>query len=703
LSTPIDRQALVRRHSVVLTAPDPEHVLTVGNGDFAYSADVTGMQTFIEFHDPLAAAMRRAAAVNTATMSTWGWHEMPNPHGFVLDDAMSRYETPRGPVLYPDRYDMRAAMSGQVQDDYRAGTWLHENPQRIDLGRIGLALRAEPGAAAVTDPHELQNVHQELDPWTGTIESSFSFAGEQVAVTTVASPDSSTVAFRIVSDLLRDGRAQITLSFPYAHAGFFQTSDWNAADHHSSTLASSSTGNHVIDRVLDDTAYRVELAFTNGTISLGKAPHTFVIAAAEGEIELVARFAPSNAKPDGPLDDFRTVIQRASESWQAFWTEGAAIDFSGSTDPRATELERRIVLSQYHTAVNCSGIKPPQETGLITNSWQGKSHLEMHFWHAAHFATWGRPQLLERSLGWYREILHQAQSTATRQHYPGARWPKQVGPEGRESPEPIGSLLIWQQPHILYLLELVWRASAPDHQSDLVNQFAELVEETAAFMVAFADERDGSFHLGPPVMPAQEFYDAATTEDPTFELAYWWWGVEIAQRWRERAGVSRHDQWTSVQEGMARPHIIDGHYSAVAGGAEMRRDDHPSLLAALGVVPETPVIDRKLMESTLLDVLGNWDWPSAWGWDFPVLAMTATRLGRPDLAIDALLRDEVKNHYNVVGHNPQMRPILPIYLPGNGALLTAVSLMAQRASDGSFRGFPAVGWSIQTEGFTPWP
>ena len=113
------------------------------------------------------------------------------------------------------------------------------------------------------------------------------------------------------------------------------------------------------------------------------------------------------------------------------------------------------------------------------------------------------------------------------------------------------------------------------------------------------------------------------------------------------------------------------------------------------MVPPTPIIDPDLMRATLNDVLEKWDWPSAWGWDFPMMAMTAARLGRPDVAVDALLRDEVKNQFTLVGHNSQMGSILPIYLPGNGALLAAVSLLATT-------GFPR-SWNAQTEGFVPWP
>ncbi|WP_405914613.1 hypothetical protein [Streptomyces sp. NBC_00728] len=55
--------------------------------------------------------------------------------------------------------------------------------------------------------------------------------------------------------------------------------------------------------------------------------------------------------------------------------------------------------------------------------------------------------------------------------------------------------------------------------------------------------------------------------------------------------------------------------------------------------------------------------------------MTATRLGSPDLAVDALLMETGKNHYQPIGHCPQIGSLLPLYLPANGALLTAVSLM----------------------------
>ncbi|MFI6374388.1 hypothetical protein [Streptomyces sp. NPDC050546] len=701
--TKIDRESLVRRHTIEISRPDPSHVLTVGNGDFAYTADITGMQTFVEYHDQSTAFAEQRLAVTNATLSNWGWHSMPNPDGFVLDDAMSTYRTARGPVRYPDKFDTASMMGGELAEELRAGAWLHMNPHRIDLGRVGLRLRTAPGAEPESDPGALTNSRQRLDLWSGTLTSRFEYAGQEVRVTTVADPRHARVAFRIESELLSSGLAGVVLRFPYASDGFFQTSDWASPDRHESTLELPGERAARIRRVLDDTSYEVRLDWTEGALSVAREPHAFELTGSATTLELVVGFSPDG---ESSGETFASVSGAAAAWWRDFWMSGAAVDFAGSTDPRAAELERRVVLSQYVTAVNSSGSLPPQESGLVANSWFGKFHLEMHWWHAAHFAAWGRPELLARSMDWYLSILDMARETARRQSYEGARWPKQVGPDGRESPSDIGSLLVWQQPHPLHLLELLHRSLPEDRRPDLVTRFAELVEETARFMASFVEERSGSYHLPAPVMPAQEFYDAQATEDPTFELAYWWYGLEIAQTWRERLGRERDKRWQHIQDNLVAPHQRDGIYSAVATEPYLRRDDHPSLLCALGFLPAGPLVDAGVMEATLLDVLGDWQWDSAWGWDFPVMAMTATRVGRPDLAVDALLMDTPKNAYLAVGHNPQFGSLLPLYNSANGGLLAAVSLMAAGwdSAGTDCPGFPRDGsWQVHHEGFTVWP
>ena len=82
--------------------------------------------------------------------------------------------------------------------------------------------------------------------------------------------------------------------------------------------------------------------------------------------------------------------------------------------------------------------------------------------------------------------------------------------------------------------------------------------------------------------------------------------------------------------------------------------------------------------------------------------MTAARLEIPELAVDALLFDSPKNIYLANGHNRQApAKELPVYLPGNGGLLTATGMMAAGWKDSqeiSTPGFPDNGkWKVKYE------
>ncbi|MES2921778.1 MAG: hypothetical protein V4819_09530, partial [Verrucomicrobiota bacterium] len=367
--------------------------------------------------------------------------------------------------------------------------------------------------------------------------------------------------------------------------------------------------------------------------------------------------------------------------------------------------ERRIVLSQYLTAIQCSGSVPPQETGLTFNSWFGKPHTEMHWWHAAQFALWGRVELLEKSLPWYNKILPVAKALAERQGYKGARWPKMVGPNGEESPSTIAGFLIWEQPHPIYYAELCYRAH-PDKET--LQKYQEMVFQTAEFMASYAwwNEEKKRYELGPALIPAQECYDPAVTMNPTYELAYWHWGLSTAQQWRERLGMEREPTWDKVIANLSKPNVRDGIYTAVETEPYTETHDHFSMLDGLGFLPQTPLIDPPTMSRTLDWVNKVWQWETTWGWDYPTMAMTAARLGRPDDAINALFMNVQKNTYLPNGHNYQDKR-LPIYLPGNGGLLAAAALMAagwDGAPTKDAPGFPKDGkWKVRSEGLLPMP
>ena len=112
------------------------------------------------------------------------------------------------------------------------------------------------------------------------------------------------------------------------------------------------------------------------------------------------------------------------------------------------------------------------------------------------------------------------------------------------------------------------------------------------------------------------------------------------------------------------------------------------------------------MSATVEKVMQSWDLQSTWGWDYPLIAMTAARVGRPEIAVQALLLDVPKNRYLNNGHNYQDNR-LPVYLPGNGGLLTAVAMMAagwEGSPPVEAPGFPKDGnWIVRYEGLHPFP
>jgi hypothetical protein len=165
-------------------------------------------------------------------------------------------------------------------------------------------------------------------------------------------------------------------------------------------------------------------------------------------------------------------------------------------------------------------------------------------------------------------------------------------------------------------------------------------------------------------------------------------------------GLAKHPEWNKIALNMAPLPTENGVYIEqeavpVADGG------HPCQLASWGILPWAPIVDKDTMSRTMDHVLHQWNHQSTWGWDYPMMAMTAARIGRGDWAVESLLLDQTKNTYRPSGHNYQ-RNGLPLYLPGNGGLLTAVAMMTAGWDDApsvNAPGFPQDGsWTVRWEG-----
>ncbi len=735
--TAIDRRAVVNRNNPIIAEANDLASLSVGNGHFAATVDVTGLQSF---------PFEYGAGVPLNTMSDWGWHRFENTSHLTVSETEKAFDLGHG---HQEVYAVEYKQGGRNQE---ATEYFRVNPHRLNLGTIGLDLKDAQGLPIALK--SLTHIRQEQKLWDGEIESSFQADGEQVEVTTGVHPAKDAVYARIKSNLLRDRRAVVALRFSYPtgkHAD--DANDWTKPERHQSVIISQDGHSALIERTLDSTRYYVSLQWEGDATLEVCDRHHFELSTTDDVLTVSAAYSKAMPAATGTAFEYDQYHKATLRHWSRWWQQGAIVDFSQCTDPRARELERRVVLSQYLTQINCANNMPPQESGLTYNTWFGRPHLEMIWWHVTDFALWNRPEVVRRMLDWYNETAYPlARKIAERQGFAGVRWMKMTDPWAGEAPSNTGSFLIWQQPHYIYLAEEMYRATPT---VETLKKYGEQVEATAAFMADFVtyDARQKCYILkGATAM--QESMSKDFSYNHPFELAYWHYGLSVAQQWRERQGKARVAQWDDIINHLSALPETNGIYTAglplgnvgaleafdpfdTAGGdagnsgftesssnsrssgnsgktistetfAEKCRNDHPAVLGACGLLPSpgkpgiSTLYNINKMRQTLDWVMANWNWQATWGWDYGMIAMSAARLGDTETALKALLIDTRKNTYLPNGHNFQTPDRLRIYLPGNGALLTAVAMMCA-GWDGCTEplnpGFPKDGtWNVRWEG-----
>jgi len=675
----IDRKSVVERHNIVVSKTTNDSPSQVGNGNFAFNVDISGMQSFMHFN----------------TLSHWAWHSFPAPDG-------------RSPASYKggyfDVYGKKVIHNSMVTStDKDMVVWLEKNHHRFNLGRAGLEIFKKDGTLA--SEKDLKNAKQVIDLWTGIITSTYTLEDEKISVITACHFVRDAVGIKIESPLIEHGRIKVFFNFPYADdrytAEFVGEKTEKFHANHRSKIVDKNLNFVRIDRVIDDLKYSFTLDW-QGSAEFSvdeKNVHKYILNSKEkNHFEFVFEFEKENKKESTSLT-FAQVENSSIKGWESFWKSGAAVDLSESTAPGWRALEKRIVLSQYQMRLNVAGDYPPQESGLSYNSWSGRYHLEMLWWHVLHYALWDRWELAQNSLDIYNKFLQTAKERAEIQGYKGARWPKAPSNHGYDKPSKIHATLIWQQPHPIYFAEQDYRLNPT---KETLEKWKEIVFETAEFMASFPhyDEVKDRYVLGPPVFIVSENTDPLTTMNPTFELGYWRYGLRVANQWRERLGLECNLDWDKVLKKLAPLPEKDGTYhiaETVLNTWTEKNYEHPALIGVYGMLPGDGV-DLKIFNKTLDNVFNKWNMNNVWGWDFPMMAMAAARTGRPHQAVSLLLFPSTRfGFFNPHGTTGR-------YYPSNGGLLTAIAMMIAGwdGSEGETPGFPKDGsWIIKHEGFKP--
>ncbi|KAF1843713.1 uncharacterized protein K460DRAFT_287797 [Cucurbitaria berberidis CBS 394.84] len=676
----INRKSIIQQYNLKLNQSHPYSPVQVGNGNFAFGVDITGLQTFLPHN----------------TLSSWGWHNssLPStPNQTSPADYTGVEWWTHGRLV---NYEQPNPAEKEISQ------WMIANPHRINLGRVGLWFGGIKGGNI--SERQLSARCQELDLWEGAVTSSFSIDGAEVHITTIASPKTDTVAVKISSTLVRTAGLGVFFDFPYASGkNKFDTPFvglFNATSNHTTSIEYRERAAS-ITHTLDATTYVADIAWEGyARISrLHDDEHKYILATSQNSetLSFTITYAPQLGHKSSTVE---TIKDEAAVWWSDYWTNGAFISLPTATNSSANELQRRIVLSQYLLAVNGAGKDPTQESGLVNNGWYGKFHMEMVFWHLTHWMFWGKWDLYNRSIGVYERFLPSSFGRARKQGYEGARIGKMSDPSGRSAPGEINSLLIWQQPHPMYFAEMEYRAFPTEKT---LKKWDHILTGVADFMASYAwwNSTKHQYDLGPPMYPVSENTNPNQTVNPTFELAYWRFGLDVAKKWQTRQNKSAPVRWTHVRDNLAPFPTEDGAYVIYEGIPNMwstpkYTEDHPGLLGIYGWLPPDPRLNMTTFNNTIAKIHQTWNFPFSYGWDFPLLAITEARRGDAERAVQQLL--DVNNAFDEVGMPVGGTRVPTPYFPSAAGLLLAVAMMA-----GGWDGFvgpvwPA-GWEVESEGF----
>ncbi|KAM0221110.1 hypothetical protein ACHAQD_005460 [Fusarium lateritium] len=642
-------------------------------------------------------------------MSRWAWHNDTEPQGEPIDAYTGVPKLTHGRNVSYDIPD---------PDLPDVSQWLIGNPNRINLGRIGLRYNDES-----LNARKISETHQKLDLWEGVITSTFEIDGTKVKVVTQGDFESDAVTFNIESKLIESGNLTVEFDFPYPplHTAKYKNEIfvgvYDFPSNHTTQVSSGLKKN--IAHIYHDlgTKYYVNIGWPERQPlqlkrlqpqgSIQRTAHRYVLSSAVGKkISFTADFSPDKKVPDLPS----SIKKRNSDGWRDYWLKGGFVDLTKSTNQNATELQRRIITSQYHVRVNSAAEgESPQESGLMNNGWYGKFHMEMVVWHNAHWITWGRDQYFHNIFpALYEKLLPTSLDRAKKMGWAGARWPKMTETiTGRSSPGGINAYLMWQQPHPMYMAMLAYK-SKPTRST--LRQWDPILEATADYMASYAwlNETSGKYDLGPPAIGVTENTPPELTLNLAYDIAYWRYGLDVARNWKKMLELPVPKQWTTVAKNLTAPPQINGLYTVYDGlnatwweDPALNRDPR-SLIMLQGILPDTPAVNKEVARRTADKVWEVWTDQNIRGWGRPVLAINSARIGNPERAIYHLTAYDYWKFDDAGfairggdGNTP------PPFMPGNAGLLLAVAYMAKGwdGSKGNTPGFPKNdGWIVNHEG-----
>jgi hypothetical protein len=277
-----DRYSLVSRQNIKNTVFDSLAPLSVGNGRFVYTMDMTGLQTFPQFYS----------------------------HGISL-------------ITMP--------------------YWSKGNQSPYGVGLIGLLIFKENGKEiSISD---ISDPVQQLNLWTGEIDSKFRADGVPVHLKTVCHPDYDMISVRIVSDLLEKNRFKIKIGFP--HDGSFTNGyDSDISVKHKARFIVDTLNLFIFHRKLNDYKYDV-LIWPNAAKMEEITPNLYYLQPDPQDSVYSFSCQFMNDRADGRVQNFGETETASRKSWMKFWNSIDITEINKKATPHSKAIEENIIFSRY--------------------------------------------------------------------------------------------------------------------------------------------------------------------------------------------------------------------------------------------------------------------------------------------------------------------------------------------------------------------
>ena len=303
------------------SAFDRLNSFSVGNGEFSFGVDLTGLQTFPEFY---------TEGIPLMTMSDWG----------------------------TDREE-------------KAG-----NTFRYQLGTIGLSILRKNGKEISIN--DVSKPVQELNLQNGEIESRFNIEGAPVLLKTVCHPDYDMISVKIVSSLIRENRIKIKIKFPSC----ITSSKGLKFDlpGKSATRILADTNNYsILSRTHDIDNYYM-LIWRNSAELEETNPYLYFLDPHRSDSIFSFSFQFMKNLETGRMQNFGETEEASRRSWNKYWSTVRALNYPEFTDASSEVTEKRNRISLYCTRIQCIVPHSREDIYLTYNNWFGKFNLELHWW-----------------------------------------------------------------------------------------------------------------------------------------------------------------------------------------------------------------------------------------------------------------------------------------------------------------------------------